>query len=126
DPAWLVDGCQGYAGRRGRLYKTGDLVRYDDEGNLVCLGRKDSQVKLRGQRIELGEVEHALRSDKSVRQAVAVLQKHASNEVRLAGFVTVHEDAETADGHVDNSKESQIVDIWEERFDADVYSPIDS
>ncbi|KAK1911190.1 hypothetical protein P3342_011792 [Pyrenophora teres f. teres] len=61
DPAWLMDGCQGYAGRHGRLYKTGDLVQYNDDGNLVCVGRKDSQVKLRGQRIELGEIEHHLR-----------------------------------------------------------------
>ncbi|KAI0569885.1 HC-toxin synthetase [Pyrenophora tritici-repentis] len=61
DPAWLLEGCGGHAGRRGRLYKTGDLVQYDSDGNLVCLGRKDSQVKVRGQRVELGEVEHYVR-----------------------------------------------------------------
>ncbi|KAI0569862.1 HC-toxin synthetase, partial [Pyrenophora tritici-repentis] len=61
DPAWLLEGYEGHAGRRDRLYKTGDLVRYDADGKLVCLGRKDSQVKLRGQRVELGEVEHHLR-----------------------------------------------------------------
>ncbi|KAJ5107404.1 nonribosomal peptide synthase [Penicillium angulare] len=41
----------------GRLYKTGDLVKYAEDGSLICLGRKDTQVKLRGQRMELGEVE---------------------------------------------------------------------
>ncbi|EFQ85269.1 hypothetical protein PTT_19820, partial [Pyrenophora teres f. teres 0-1] len=61
DPVWLLEGYEGHTGRQGRLYKTGDLVRYDNDGNLVCLGRKDSQVKVRGQRVELGEVEHHVR-----------------------------------------------------------------
>ncbi|GIK06023.1 non-ribosomal peptide synthetase, partial [Aspergillus viridinutans] len=58
DPAWLVDGHAGHPGRQGRVYKTGDLVRYTGDGTLQFLGRKDTQVKLRGQRVELGEVEH--------------------------------------------------------------------
>ncbi|KAK3936779.1 Nonribosomal peptide synthetase 4 [Diplogelasinospora grovesii] len=63
DPAWLVAGhpSKGVQGRRGqRLYKTGDLVKYDPNGsgNIVFVGRKDAQVKLRGQRVELVEVEH--------------------------------------------------------------------
>lgn len=41
-----------------RFYKTGDLVRYSEDGNLICLGRKDTQVKIRGLRVELGEIEH--------------------------------------------------------------------
>ncbi|EFQ92617.1 hypothetical protein PTT_10245, partial [Pyrenophora teres f. teres 0-1] len=44
DPAWLLERYGYHAGRRGRLHKTGDLVRYDADGNLVCLVRKDSQV----------------------------------------------------------------------------------
>lgn len=59
DPAWLLRGTAGRAGRRGRMYKTGDLVRYcDAQGRLAYVGRKDSQVKIRGNRIELREVEH--------------------------------------------------------------------
>ncbi|KAJ6781995.1 hypothetical protein PWT90_01282 [Aphanocladium album] len=61
DPAWLVQGIAGYAGRRGRLYKTGDLVRYNEDGSLTYCGRKDTQVKIRGHRVELGEVECHLR-----------------------------------------------------------------
>lgn len=41
-----------------RLYKTGDLVRYTEDGSLEYLGRKDNQVKIRGQRVEIGEIEH--------------------------------------------------------------------
>lgn len=61
DLPWLLRGTPGHVGRSGRLYKTGDLVRYDDDGSIVYLGRKDTQVKIRGQRIELGEVEYQLR-----------------------------------------------------------------
>ncbi|KAE8822002.1 hypothetical protein PTNB85_10576 [Pyrenophora teres f. teres] len=89
DPAWLMDGCQGYAGRHGRLYKTGDLVQYNDDGNLICLGRKDSQVKLRGQRIELGEIEHHLREclPEATQMAVEViLPSEESKHATLAAF----------------------------------------
>lgn len=64
DPAWLLAGGGGVPGRRGRLYKTGDLVRYDPDGErgFVFVGRKDTQVKLRGQRVELGEIEHHVKN----------------------------------------------------------------
>ncbi|KAF2109901.1 hypothetical protein BDV96DRAFT_501853, partial [Lophiotrema nucula] len=56
---------------KSRFYKTGDLVQYDSKGNLVYLRRKDTQVKLRGQRFELEEVEHHLRQNVSVSLQVA-------------------------------------------------------
>ncbi|KAL7787093.1 hypothetical protein V8C37DRAFT_390989 [Trichoderma ceciliae] len=64
DPAWLISGCNAFPGRPGRLYKTGDLVRYESNGSgsIEFVGRKDQQVKLRGQRVELAEVEHHLRA----------------------------------------------------------------
>ena len=58
NPSWLLRGGAGVEGRRGRLYRTGDLVRYTSEGELIYLGRKDTQVKIHGQRTELGDVEH--------------------------------------------------------------------
>ncbi|KAF4121626.1 fusarinine C synthase [Geosmithia morbida] len=65
DPAWLLEGGAAVpGGRHGRLYKTGDLVRYESNmlGSIEFVGRKDQQVKLRGQRVELAEVEHHLQS----------------------------------------------------------------
>ncbi|MDI1486221.1 MAG: Non-ribosomal peptide synthetase [Ramalina farinacea] len=81
DPAWLLQGAPGYPGRHGRLYKTGDLVRYTDNGNLTFLGRKDEQVKIRGQRVELGEVEHHVQECMpDVKQVVAeVVAPHGEN-----------------------------------------------
>ena len=60
DPTWLLEGSAECHGRRGRMYKTGDLVYYRYDGNLVYAGRKDDQVKVRGQRVELGEIENHL------------------------------------------------------------------
>ncbi|KAI0007656.1 non-ribosomal peptide synthase [Xylariaceae sp. FL0662B] len=62
DPKWLFAGSPKHEGRTGRLYKTGDLVKYDPDGTIVFVGRGDQQVKLRGQRIELAEIEYNMRS----------------------------------------------------------------
>src|SRR5262249_55431027 len=54
-----------------RLYRTGDLARYRSDGTIEFLGRRDRQVKVRGVRVELAEVEAALKQHPNVRQAVA-------------------------------------------------------
>ncbi|MEJ2608870.1 MAG: amino acid adenylation domain-containing protein [Candidatus Thiodiazotropha sp.] len=68
------------------MYRTGDRVRFRDDGNLEYLGRVDDQVKIRGYRIELAEVEVALRTLDGVRQA-AVVAKGEGNERRLVAFL---------------------------------------
>jgi amino acid adenylation domain-containing protein len=60
DPPWLAT-FRGATPRGIRLYKTGDLARYEQDGSLLCLGRKDTQTKIRGQRVELSEVEWHIR-----------------------------------------------------------------
>ncbi|KAJ5095564.1 hypothetical protein NUU61_004920 [Penicillium alfredii] len=67
DPEWLLKGSNGQPGRHGRLYKTGDLVQYNEDGSLTFMGRQDSQVKIKGQRFELAEVEHHLLNCLSVK-----------------------------------------------------------
>lgn len=60
---------------QGRIYRTGDLVQYASDGSIRYIGRKDNQVKLAGQRVELGEIEHHLQTDKSIVHAVVHLPK---------------------------------------------------
>jgi amino acid adenylation domain-containing protein len=60
NPSWLAR-FRGSTARGTRLYKTGDLARYEEDGSLLCLGRKDTQTKIRGQRVELSEVEWHIR-----------------------------------------------------------------
>ncbi len=71
-----------------RLYRTGDLVRLDTRGRLQFLGRRDEQVKLRGYRVELGEIRAALCAHPSVQDAVVVVTGSGSADKRLlAGCV---------------------------------------
>jgi surfactin family lipopeptide synthetase A len=70
-----------------RLYKTGDLVRYLADGNLEFLGRLDHQVKLRGFRIELEEIEAAIAEYKGVRQAVVELVGKDASAAKLVAYV---------------------------------------
>jgi amino acid adenylation domain-containing protein len=70
------------------LYKTGDLARYRADGNIECLGRTDTQVKVRGFRIELEEIECTLRRHPAVIDACATVREDAPGDVRLAAYVT--------------------------------------
>ncbi|KXX65254.1 non-ribosomal peptide synthetase [Marichromatium gracile] len=70
-----------------RLYRTGDLARYRPGGEVEFLGREDGQVKLRGHRIELGEVESALLAHPDVGAAAAVISDPGAGERALLGFV---------------------------------------
>jgi len=76
-----------------RLYKTGDMARYHRDGDIEYLGRVDRQVKLRGLRIEPGEIEAALCLHPAVLKAVVLLITYAATDTRLVAYVQAREEA---------------------------------
>ncbi|MET3365120.1 amino acid adenylation domain-containing protein [Bradyrhizobium japonicum] len=77
----------------GRLYRTGDLARRRADGTIECLGRADHQVKVRGYRIELKEIENALADHPGVRAGIVEPRREASGDVRLIAHIVAKPDS---------------------------------
>lgn len=92
NPAWT-----GSASETRRFYKTGDLVRYNQDLSLHFIGRKDSQIKLRGQRIELGEIEQQMMAQHAVKNAIAILPKTGHYLDRIVAVVLLKDYASDVD-----------------------------
>jgi acyl-CoA synthetase (AMP-forming)/AMP-acid ligase II/acyl carrier protein len=76
-----------FAGGEARMYATGDLVRWHENGYLQYLGRTDFQVKVRGYRIELGEIEKQMEQLSAVQEAAVIVRAEDETDQRLVAFV---------------------------------------
>jgi amino acid adenylation domain-containing protein len=90
DPQWLLRGSSKIPGRHGTVYRTGDLVRYRPDGTLIYIGRATDQIKLHGQRIELGEVEFRIRQLISIADEVIVDLVEFEGTDSLTAFLFSH------------------------------------
>ncbi|XRM47120.1 hypothetical protein ABZX51_010121 [Aspergillus tubingensis] len=102
DPVWLRQGGPNHPGRCGqRLYKTGDLVHYNNDGSLTYVGRKDTQIKIHGQRAELGEIEfcleqHLPEAKQVIVETITVKQEESSTV--LAAFILPRQTSANTEG----------------------------
>ncbi len=76
-----------------KLYKTGDQGRYLSNGNIEFLGRMDSQVKLRGMRIELNDIENTLNDHPAIRESIVVVSEDEAKHTRLVAYIVMESEA---------------------------------
>ena len=85
-----------------RMYRTGDLARWLPDGNIEYLGRSDDQIKIRGYRVELGEIESVLQKSELVKGAVVLAKEDKAGNKRLIGYVVPNGNGDFDKGTVDS------------------------
>ncbi len=91
-----------------RLFKTGDRARYLPDGQIEYLGRRDHQVKIRGHRIELGELEAALSAHPALVRVVATVREEVPGEPRLIAYVVPRKERQTTPGELRGFLQSRL------------------
>lgn len=104
----------------GRLYRTGDIVRWRSNGVIEFLRRADTQVKIRGYRVELGEIETVLCQHPAIREAAVVAQE-MGNERRLVTYFAVTH----GDGTIYDS-DSSSVESWQQIYNEIIYENVEA
>ncbi len=104
-----------------RLYRSGDRVRYHPDGQLEFLGRVDHQIKLRGYRIEPGEIESALKRHPAMREALVVAREDASGDRRLVAYVTQTPEISKPLAQAEELEEEQLAQ-WQMVHDDEVFN----
>ncbi|KAF2820227.1 acetyl-CoA synthetase-like protein [Ophiobolus disseminans] len=89
-------------------YRTGDIVEKLTDGSYLFLGRRDSMVKIRGYRVELGEIEHHLRSHPLVLHAVVLYPKKGKHTEKLTAVVQLSTDSESGASHIGSNEPSYV------------------
>jgi amino acid adenylation domain-containing protein/non-ribosomal peptide synthase protein (TIGR01720 family) len=114
-PAWLP---KGFSENHSRIYKTGDLARYNPDGSLSFVARKDTQVKVRGQRVELAEIEVHLSHSPEIKHAMLSVPTEGSYKGRLVCVLsfqglspTVGDLSESEIHLVDDSDKEKAADL---------------
>lgn len=109
-------------GKTKRIYRTGDLARYLPDGNIDYLGRRDTQVKIRGNRVEIGEIEVLINQLNDIQQAVVVAREDVPGSKRLVAYMISGNDKPDTD-YVRKSIEKQLPDfmhpsayVWVKEF----------
>ena len=93
-----------------RIYRTGDLARYMPDGNIDYLGRRDTQVKIRGNRVEPGEIEVLINRLNNIQQAIVVAREDVPGQKRLVAYLVSANDRQATD-QVRKSIEQQLPDF---------------
>lgn len=96
-----------------RMYRSGDLVRWRKNGDLEFIGRTDQQIKIRGFRVELGEIESALTKHPRVREALVIARDEQIGQKRLWGYVIPQPDSD-----VQLRAQNEQIARWQQLYDS--------